>query len=130
MLKEHLKKLTHELDLKEEFKEDKDKTFSIQITFDAKITFKQLDPGISISANIIENPKQKKEDIYLKLMHANLLGQGTGGSVIGLDNEEKFLTLSLALPYEISYSELKENLETFTNYLLYWKDNIQEKLEE
>jgi len=55
------------------------------------------------------------------LMKANLLGQGTGEQAIGLDHEEKSLTLSCIIPYDINYKEFKEKIEDFVNYLDYWR---------
>lgn len=58
-------------------------------------------------------------------MHANFLGQGTGGASIGIDQDEKSLTLSLAIPYEVKYETFKEHLEDFLNYVGYWRDQIE-----
>jgi len=57
-------------------------------------------------------------------MKANFLGQGTGGAVIGLDAEEKFLTLSLALPYDMNYRSFKGAVEDFANYVDYWREDL------
>lgn len=69
-------------------------------------------------------PASGREDLFMQLMHANLFGEGTGGSVISLDEESKWLTLSLALPTQVAYKQFKEQLEDFVNYLELWQGKI------
>lgn len=88
------------------------------------IALKDLEPGISMHAAICEVPKKKKEELFIYLMRANLLGQGTGANRIGLDSNEKFLTLSLGLPYELNYQTFRETIEDFINYLIYWREEV------
>jgi hypothetical protein len=57
-------------------------------------------------------------------MRANLLGQGTGKCRIGLEPQEKLLTLSLGLPYEMKYPTFREKVEDFINYVIYWREEI------
>jgi len=68
---------------------------------------------------------QKKEEAFIYLMKANLLGQGTGNQVLGLDPEEKTLTLSCIIPYDMDYREFKERIEDFVNYLDYWRLEVK-----
>jgi len=63
-------------------------------------------------------------------MHANLLGQGTGGAALGWEEDENLLTLSLAIPYEINYTEFKQNVEEFANFTAYWKEELKQFKEE
>ncbi|MBU6446012.1 MAG: CesT family type III secretion system chaperone, partial [Verrucomicrobia bacterium] len=69
-------------------------------------------------------PKKKKEELFMYLMRANLLGQGTASSRIGMDPNEKFLTLSLGVPYEMNYQSFREAIEDFVNYLFYWRAKV------
>jgi hypothetical protein len=130
MLKEFLKKLCEELGVSPVPKPDEKNVYTVEIAASVLLQMKDLDPGIWMQAKLEECPKQKREDLFIALMQANLLGQGTAGSVIGLDREEKFLTLSSALPYEMSYHAFKENLEDFANYYIYWKGLIEKMKEE
>ncbi len=97
------------------------------IVFSNTITIRLFDlhPGVAMKAPITTCMKQKREDLFIFIMRANLLGQGTGECHIGLDPEEKYLTLSLGLPYEMNYSLFKEKFEDFVNYLVYWKEEIE-----
>lgn len=76
------------------------------------------------SANIREIPKTSLEKIFAHLLYANLLGQGTGGSVIGIDEKEHYFTLSLSIACTLDYSGFKQRLEEFVNYVTYWKKTI------
>lgn len=122
MLREYLEKLCKELAINTP-KLNEEKLFPLQIG-EESITLKDLDPGVALHAQICEVPKKKREELFIYLMRANLLGQGTGSARIGLDADEKFLTLSLGLPYEMNYQIFKENVEDFVNYLIWWRDEV------
>jgi hypothetical protein len=85
------------------------------------IQLRKLEEGVFLSAPIHPLPSNDTESFLTYAMKGNFLGQGTGGAVIGLKNDETTLTLSLHLPYEMNYTEFKENLEQFVNYIDYWK---------
>lgn len=87
-----------------------------------KIKIKDLNPGVYFFSPICPCPKEKLEELFIYLMKANLFGQGTFGSVIGL--EEESLTLSLALPYDMNYRDFKETMEDFVNTIDFWKDEV------
>ena len=102
---------------------DKDK-YQINISDDIQINVTKIDEEIYFHSPIIKCPTDKKEQIYTYLMKANLLGQGTGKGSIGMDKDEKFLTLSYVMAYEDNYITFKEKTEDFINYLLYWEEEI------
>ncbi len=90
-----------------------------------EIEFRAIEPmGIALRAAITPCPSQKREELFIQLMLANFLTQGTGGAAIGLDRNEKNLSLSLKLPYELTYTSFKEHLEIFANYLEYWRSTL------
>ena len=127
MLEKYLRQLVTDFRLDPLAPLDENKLFSLKLnTFE--ISLKYLDPGIYFYAKITPFlPHHKKEDALALLMKANFLGQGTGGSTIGLTEDESFLTLSLGLPYDINYKEFKEALEDFVNFLDYWKVKLTSK---
>lgn len=124
LLRDYLEKLYAELEIDLKPKQNEKKLFSFRLGDDIQIDLKDLEPGVAMHSKICPCPQRKKEDLFIFLMRANLLGQGTGGSRIGLDQEEKFLTLSFGLPYEMNYQSFRENLEDFVNYLIYWREEI------
>ncbi|OGN55799.1 MAG: hypothetical protein A3D96_04410 [Chlamydiae bacterium RIFCSPHIGHO2_12_FULL_44_59] len=122
MLQQHLEKLCKELEIKTP--KLSEKNLFLFAVANETVELKDLDPGVALHARIYELPKKKKEELFIHLMRANLLGQGTGNARIGLDKDEKFLTLSLGLPYEMNYQTFKESVEDFINYLLFWRDEV------
>ena len=123
MLREFLIDLCKELAISTP-KLSEQKVYPFRLTSDVEVNLRDLEPGVGMQAKICPCPEKKREDLLIYLMRANLLGQGTGGSRIGIDEREKFLTLSLGLPYEMNYKFFKETLEDFVNYLIYWRDQV------
>jgi hypothetical protein len=124
LLEIFLKTLTEELELEEIPEKQSDKTCLLQLNSQLSLSLKELDPGVSFFGRIGPCPLIKREELFILLMKANFLGQGTGGSTIALDENENFLTLSFVLPYEINYKMFKDALEDFVNYLDYWKEEL------
>ena len=123
MLTDFLERLCKELAIHSLPKRNELKIVPLRIGNES-IALKDLDPGMALQAQICLCPEKKKESLFIYLMRANLLGQGAGGARIGLDSDEKFLTLSLGLPYELNYQTFKETIEDFVNYLIYWQNEI------
>lgn len=124
-LEELVKQLIQELELDSTpVKNEREKTVHVPLNKELTLSIKDLDPGFFFSSILGPCPTEKREDLYILLMKANYLGLGTGGSAIGLDGEEKFLTLSLALPYEMNFKLFKETVEDFANYVDYWKEEL------
>src|SRR3990167_283212 len=116
MLRQFLRQLCQELDLS--YSEDRHR-YLFRLNNQLEAELRDLEPGMAVLGRIAACPERKREDLFIYLMRANLLGQGTGGCRIGLDASEKTLTLSLGLPYEMNYQVFKDTLEDFINYLLY-----------
>lgn len=123
MLRKFLETLCEELSIEPFPKLNEQKDYPLRLGSES-IAIKDLDPGVALQAKISLCPSKRKEDLFIYLMRANLLGQGAGGARIGLDQDEKFLTLSLGLPYEINYQVFRETVEDFVNYLIYWRDEL------
>ncbi|MBY0529684.1 MAG: type III secretion system chaperone [Rhabdochlamydiaceae bacterium] len=124
MLEQHLKRLFEDLELSAAVIKGEDDGYTVPLNDTLKVEIKELDPGLSFYTVLGALPTAKKEELFIYLMKANFLGQGTGGGTIALDDEEKFLTLSLVLPYDMNYITFKEALEDFVNYAEYWKREL------
>lgn len=124
MLEHHLQQLIEDLELPPPPPKDALKMIHVPFNQDLTISFKEIDPGVFLFARLGPCPKQKREELFIYLMKANFLGQGTGGGAIGMDPEEKFLTLSLVLPYDVNYRLFKEAVEDFANFTDYWKKEL------
>lgn len=124
MLEQMLQTLSEELELGEVPQKEEGNVYHFSLNPQTSIRIQQLDPGISFLSRIGPYPTVKREELFILLMKANFLGQGTGGSTIALDENENFLTLSLILPYDMNYKMFKDTLEDFTNYLDYWREEL------
>jgi Tir chaperone family protein CesT len=122
MVQGFLEKLCAELEISPVPKRDEGKVFHLHFAPKTEIALMDLDPGVEMRARLADCPKERREELFIYVMRANLLGQGTGASRIGLDDKEKFLTLSVGLPYEMNYHGFKEAFEEFVNHLVYWRD--------
>lgn len=124
MLEQLLTQLSQELEFPAVPTKDDQQMFHVPINPSMNISMKELDPGIFLYSPIGPCPPQKREELFILLMKANFLGQGTGGGTIGMDPEEKFLTLSLALPYDMNYKAFKGIVEDFANFVDYWREEL------
>jgi hypothetical protein len=124
MLRDWIAQVCAELDLPVP-KLNERKSYLFRLRDGVEIEIRDLDPGCSFHAKIGPCPNKREEDLFMLLMRANYLGQSTGSTRIGMSGDEKFLTLSSAMPYELSYRNFRESLEDFVNFLLYWREEIE-----
>jgi hypothetical protein len=126
IIEQHLTRLLEELELPALTAKDRDETrgYKLELTPDLCLFLKEQETGLFLFSQIAPLPPQKREELFILLMKANFLGQGTGGSTIGLDKDEKFLTLSLTIPYDMNYKAFKEIIEDFANFVDYWRSEI------
>jgi hypothetical protein len=124
MLETLLQRLATDLELTAPFPKSDRGGFFLQLNPDLAISVEGMDPGVFFFSQVAPCPLKKQEEIFSQLMRANFLGQGTGGGVIGLDEDEKFLTLSSYLPYDMNYNTFKEALGDFANFVDYWREEI------
>ncbi|MBS0620218.1 MAG: type III secretion system chaperone [Verrucomicrobia bacterium] len=124
MIESLLKTLAEELEMEEVPKKLEDGSYKVPIHEEMAVSVRELDPGVAFFSPIGPCPKERREELFILLMKANFLGQGTGGGTIALDGNENFLTLSSVLPYDMNYKTFKDALEDFTNYLDYWKEEL------
>ncbi|MGM0439569.1 MAG: type III secretion system chaperone [Chlamydiota bacterium] len=69
-----------------------------------------------------------RESFYINAMRANLFGQGTGGGALGLDHEAHSLVLSQLLEGDASYSDFRDVIEDFINWVEFWQGEVQREL--
>lgn len=104
-------------------------TYRIDLTPDLSITIKATDPGYYMQIEIDRVPERETETLFLTLMEANLLGQGTGGGVLGISAGGNRIVLSRRILHDLTYREFKEKMEEFVNYVEFWRMEIQSHAE-
>lgn len=124
MLELLLQQLSEEFALGAPPQKTKENKYPLILSSGMQIDIQILDPGISFYASLAPLQDTKREELLIYLMRANFLGQGTGEGVISLDNDEKLLTLSLLVPYDVDYKTFKTSLEDFANYVDFWRSEL------
>lgn len=87
-----------------------------------RVEIRQEGAGFSMVSDV--GVVAKSEERIEEMMLANLLGQGTGGAVLGLDKQGREARLRKEMPWEMTYVEFKEAVEAFFNFAEYWKMKI------
>lgn len=129
MIDEYTKRLSSELEIPIEKDEEKNVTL-FRLNRNVEVTMTELDPGVLFFSRIITVHKDHREDLFSYIMRANLLGRGTFQSTIGMEVDEKFLTLSRCIPYEVNYPNFRDALEVFVNTLVLWREEVSKKHEQ
>ena len=122
----YVKQLAFELEFDEKLEQDNfgaynfafSKTFSINIT--------TINDGFYFSSSLGLCPEKNMEEFFMLIMHANLFGIGTGGGVIGLNNEGKEIFFSLYYPQKTSYNGFKDLVEDFVNWMDVWQKKSED----
>lgn len=83
-------------------------------------------PIFYFSAFLGPCPKENCEDFFSKAMLANLFGKGTGGAVIGLNEEGNTLTLTKKVTDQLNYAAFKLMIEDFVNYVDLWQKKVSD----
>lgn len=104
--------------------EQENKNFFLHLA-DFKIEMTPLMKGFFFKTNLEAYTKKKQEELCSLLLHGTLLGQATGGAYIGLSDDEKTLTLSRSIPYDVAYQGWEDLLEEFVNFACYWRLQIE-----
>jgi len=123
MLKNFMAQLFDELSIRDSIKMTEEGYYHVTIS-ELRVNLKEGDSDLYFFSFLEPLPVHHQDQLITLLMEGNFLGQGTGGAVLGLKEDESGVTLSWRLPHEINYTFFKEKLETFINFALYWKKEI------
>lgn len=99
-------------------------SFSIDVG-ESTVTIYDATPGVRIESIVGPLLDQRAEPYMAKLLQANLFGQMTRRSVLGLNEMGDKVVLQLYLPIVRNYKEFHEQLEDFVNALQFWQKEAQ-----
>lgn len=116
-----IKQLAADYEIKE-FDSEESGKWKIPLDEGETIYITDLGHGIKIEARIMDTPRGKEEDLFERMLFANLFGQGTWGSVLSVDDEAKHIELTRTIDYEINYKEFKDIVEDFINAVDFWRE--------
>lgn len=126
---DHLRELCLDLEMSPDLAKGATGASFLPISDELSIQVKELSPGYALFAPIAPCPEVRKETLFILLMKGNLFAQGTMGAAIGLLPQERLLTLSRSMPYDMNYRDFKEAVEDFANVVDYWKGEIKTHVE-
>ena len=128
MLEHLLTELTEKLQLPLNLEKNTLGYYTITLNQETELLFKELQPGFTCKSLIAEIPKENPlEDLYILLMRANFLGQGTKNGAIAIDENVKNIIFTMSVPEDLQYRLFKDKVEEFVNYLNYWKKCITDE---
>lgn len=84
--------------------------------------------GIVLTAPIAEVSSRAGEEFFSHVLYANLLGQGTKGSLLSLNESGNLLTLSCIIDYDVNFKEFRDFVEDFINTIDYWREESKKYL--
>lgn len=99
-----------------------EKRYDLSFEPDIDVRVMDLKKSFLFKANICPCPEKNRETFLLKVLESNLFGLGTRNASIGLDEQEKTLTLSLEVDDQCSFNEFKGRLQDFVSVLSAWRD--------
>jgi hypothetical protein len=125
MLEHLITEFTEKLHLPLNLEKNTEGYYAVSLNDTTELLFKDLKPGLTCKSVLGALPIEGSlEDLYILLMKANFLGQGTKQGAIAIDDNIKTLIFTLSIPEELNYRLFKEVIEDFVNYLDYWKKRI------
>ena len=122
MLDVFLKKLGQELQLTAPFSPVKKDRYELSFDPAIDVAMTESEEGVLLEGTLAPLPSSGAESFLLQAMEANLFGRGTRGGALGLTEEGKALTLSLAIPKGASYEHFKGRLQDFISVFDHWRD--------
>lgn len=124
-IQEYTERLIEALGLRDQVHQSENQIYSFELKGNLVIQFADLHPGLNLMSFLAPMPDVEKETFLMSLLRVNLFGSGTGGGVLGYDDEAKLLTFSMAKPYLLSYQQFKESIEDFINYVELYKEELR-----
>jgi hypothetical protein len=97
-----------------------------QILFDEKLTLElQLTSGgeqLLLKTTLGYCPEDNEG--VMELLLANLLGEGTFGAILGLDESGSRVQLLRSFPSDLTYRDFRDMLEQFISAASYWMEKL------
>lgn len=119
-----IKELQKDFELKEPFAENPPGVFDVPVDEDVMVTVREVPGGMVLSASFVDMPLGKEEELYLNLLYANLMGQGTRGAILALSEDGRRLILSRVIDYDVNFKEFRDIFEDFISTVDYWRDEV------
>lgn len=120
LLDAYMRELTKELELDFSLKTDLPGVYRLPLDNGLLINITEIPRGFALTCVLEEAPSEGVDAFYESAMLANLLGEGTEGAILGLDESGQMLTLAREVYEEMDYRHFSEIIEDFINAVDYW----------
>ena len=127
MLQDHLRELENKLEIKLKNPPNEPGIFIFEVDEEITVYIHDLEEGTYITCQLCEVPSKNREDIFILLSELNLMGQGSLGSIFGITEDSKYLTINHLIDYDVGFLQFYEVLEDFVNIAKITLDEIRAK---
>ncbi len=126
MLERHLQQLASEMEVQSTFGTATQGVYALPLDEKLVINIIESPPGFSFQCNVAPCPDQGEEGFYTEMLAGNLFGKGTLGSVLGLSDDGKTITLTMEVESNVDYKEFRDRLEDFINTVEFWRSEAEQ----
>jgi hypothetical protein len=123
MIEAFVQQLTIELGILHSIETDSIDTYLLPVDDNISIEIYGFPGGFSLKATMEKIPEHHCEDFFLEVLSSNLFGQGTGGGILGI-NENEALIITITITTDINYQEFRDLVEDFANYVDFWQSEL------
>src|SRR5262245_5482532 len=119
MIDTFIQMLAKELELEGSLATQVPGVYSFPLEENLSVTISDHPPGFSLSCTLGPSKRENEEAYFTRLLLGNLFGQGTKGSVLGLNEDGSKVILKQMVEYDVDYKEFRDILEDFINSVDY-----------
>ena len=120
-LDKYMDELCKEMEIPNNLKTQVSGVYSIPLDKDYNVVVTYAPPGFILTCTLGDKPAAD-EDFLLDAMVANVYGQTTFGSVLGLDDTGKKIILSRMVDWNPNVQEFIQIIEDFINAADFWRE--------
>lgn len=122
MLDRFMKQLAKEMELSQEIPLSEKGIYRLPLEEDLSVEVTAVGGDFLFSSLVAPCPTENVDLFYMRMMLANLFGQGTLGAILGLNQEGNYLVLSRSVENRIEYKEFRDIIEDFVNSVDFWRE--------
>lgn len=130
MLDDHISALEKALELDTDIPQEDEGVWRLWLDMENSVVITDKEPGYHFYQELGAVGNRNLEELFTVFLVNNYFGQGTGGSVLGLDESGKQATLSFTREQDADYKDFERDLEEFINYAEFWQREIDSHQEE
>jgi hypothetical protein len=125
MLDTFMQQLMKEMEIEGSLATEVPGVYAIPIAESGSLFITSVPRGFTLRCQFAFIKPENEETFYTHALQANLFGEGTEGSILGIDSEGKQLILSREIDYNLEYKEFREIIEDFLNSVDFWREEAQ-----